>query len=269
MKLGIVGHGVVGSALERLFYRQGQEVHSVAIYDPHQADYASNREKIQDCDLAFVAVPTQERPDGSCDTSIVEEVVRWLDVPTCIKSTVPPGTTDALAAEHGKALCFSPEYVGETPWHLWRDLDTKSFVIVGGAEPARSLTIRAYREVVGPQLRVFSVDTSAPAELCKYMVNAYLATKVAFVNQFYDLAQTYGVNFDELRELWLADARIGRSHSMVTEERGYGGRCFPKDMAAIIQDARKFCDGAPLLEAVDRYNDEVVLRAKAARSEGA
>jgi hypothetical protein len=102
------------------------------------------------------------------------------------------------------------------------------------------------------------------AELCKYMENTFLATKVAFVNQFYDLAQVYGVNYNELRELWLADERIGRSHTIVTEERGYRGRCLPKDIAAIIQAAKPF-GGAPLLEAIDRYNDEVCRRADETR----
>ena len=107
--------------------------------------------------------------------------------------------------------------------------------------------------------RVPSTDAKT-AELCKYMENAFLATKVAFVNQFYDLAEAWGVDYTELRELWLEDERIGRSHTLVTEERGYRGRCLPKDMAAIIQAARQV-GGAPLLEAVDRYNDEVCRRA--------
>ncbi|MCI0352896.1 MAG: hypothetical protein L0Z53_26035, partial [Acidobacteriales bacterium] len=86
--------------------------------------------------------------------------------------------------------------------------------------------------------------------------NCFLATKVAFVNQFYDIASTLGVNFDELRELWLADARIGRSHTLVTEERGFRGRCLPKDMRALISLMRQN-GGAPLLEAVLDYNAEV------------
>ncbi len=92
------------------------------------------------------------------------------------------------------------------------------------------------------------------------MENTFLATKVAFVNQFYDLAQAYGVNFNELRELWRADERIGRSHTIFTEERGYRGRCLPKDVSAIIH-APKQVGGAPLLEAIARYNEEVCRRA--------
>jgi UDPglucose 6-dehydrogenase len=96
------------------------------------------------------------------------------------------------------------------------------------------------------------------------MENSFLATKVAFVNQFYDLAKAFNVNYHELRELWLADERIGRSHTIVTEERGYRGRCLPKDVAALISAARNV-GGAPLLEAVDSYNDEVCRRVDAKR----
>ena len=72
------------------------------------------------------------------------------------------------------------------------------------------------------------------------------------------------MNYNELREVWLADERIGRSHTIVTEERGYRGRCLPKDMAAIIHAARQLA-GAPLLESIDHYNDEVCRRADEAR----
>ncbi len=67
------------------------------------------------------------------------------------------------------------------------------------------------------------------------MVNSYLAAKVIFVNEFYDLAQALGVDYTLLRETWLADPRIGRSHTFVySEKRGFGGSCFPKDTAAIL-----------------------------------
>jgi UDP-glucose 6-dehydrogenase len=75
------------------------------------------------------------------------------------------------------------------------------------------------------------------------------------------------VDYHELREIWLADERIGRSHTIVTEERGYRGRCLPKDVAAIIH-ASRLLGGAPLLEAIDRHNDEACRRADAARAQG-
>lgn len=260
MRIGIVGYGVVGKALGRLFgYEAGKS--GVEVYDKHTVGLGgTERQKaVQHCDLVFVAVPTVEKADGSCDLSAVEEVVSWVNPPMCLKSTVPPGTVDRLARQTGKPIAFSPEYVGETPWHPWKGIESHGFVIVGGEKPLCERVVRAYQEVLGPLVRYVMTDAKT-AELCKYMENAFLATKVAFVNQFYDLAQGFGVSFEALRELWLLDERIGRSHTIVTDERGYRGRCLPKDMAAIIHAARQV-GGAPLLEAVDRYNDDLCRRA--------
>lgn len=258
MRIGIVGYGVVGKALEALL-RQG--AHEVVIYDAFLEPFngPGRRGEINACDLVFVAVPTPEGADGQCDVSSVEEVVSWVKAPTCIKSTIPPGTVNRLAAQYNSRLCFSPEYVGETRWHPWKDIENHGFLIVGGDRLTYDLVVAAYQAALGPLPRYYVTDGTT-AELCKYMENTFLATKVAFANQFFDLAEAYGVNFNELRELWLADARIGRSHTIVTAERGYRGRCLPKDMAAIISEARRF-GGALLLEAVDRFNDEVCRRA--------
>ncbi len=264
MNIGIIGYGVVGRALAKVFGYESGNLH-VRLYDKLLKGLNSPRHKaaIQACDVVFVAVPSPEAPDGSCDVTSVEEVVSWVTAPMCLKSTVPPGTVDRLLAATGKRICFSPEYVGETRWHPWKGIDSHGFVIVGGEKSLCDLVVRAYQEHLGPLVRYYMTDAKT-AELCKYMENSFLATKVAFVNQFYDLAQAYGVNYNELREVWLADERIGRSHTIVTEERGYRGRCLPKDIAAIIQ-AAKTVGGAPLLEAVDRYNDEVCRLADRAR----
>jgi UDPglucose 6-dehydrogenase len=256
MKLGIVGFGVVGKALAQVFkYEAGNP--DLVIYDKFVKgmNTPSRRGAVQKCDLVFIAVPTPEGPDGKCDLSAIEEVVSWIKPVMCVKSTVPPGTVDQLTAKTGKTICFSPEYVGETVWHPLKGIESHGFVIVGGERSACKLVIKAYQQFLGPVPRYYMTNAKT-AELCKYMENAFLATKVAFVNQFYDIANGFGVDYNELRELWLADERVGRSHTIVTAERGYRGRCLPKDMASIIQAARQF-GGAPLLEAVDRFNDEV------------
>ena len=260
MKLGIVGYGVVGKALARVFrYEAGNP--DLVIYDKFVRGMNSpgRRAALQKCDLVFVAVPTPEGRDGSCDLSAIDEVVSWISPVMCIKSTVPPGTVDRLVARTGKAICFSPEYVGETVWHPLKGIESHGFIIVGGERSACQKVIKAYQQFLGPLPHYYLTDART-AELCKYMENAFLATKVAFVNQFYDLAQGFGVDYNELRELWLADERVGRSHTIVTAERGYRGRCLPKDMASIIHAARQ-AGGAPFLEAVDRFNDEVCRKA--------
>ncbi len=265
MKLGIIGYGVVGKALAQVFrYDTGNA--DLVIYDKYVKGMNSPRQRaaLQECDLVFIAVPTPEGPDGSCDLSAIEEVASWVSPVMCVKSTVPPGTVDRLAAKTGKTICFSPEYVGETLWHPLKGIASHGFVIVGGEKSACKLVIQAYQQYLGPMPRYFITDAKT-AELCKYMENAFLATKVAFVNQFYDLAQGFGVDYNELRELWLADERVGRSHTIVTAERGYRGRCLPKDVASIIHAAKQ-AGGAPFLEAVDRFNDEICRKADEANS---
>ena len=260
MKLGIVGYGVVGRALAHVFqYEAGNP--DLVIYDKFVKGMNSptRRAAIQKCDLVFIAVPTPEGGGGQCDLSAIEEVVSWVRPVMCVKSTVPPGTVDRFIAQTGKAICFSPEYVGETAWHPLKGIESHGFIIVGGEKSACKLVIQAYQQFLGPTPRYYITNAKA-AELCKYMENAFLATKVAFVNQFYDIANGFGVDYNELRELWLADERVGRSHTIVTAERGYRGRCLPKDMASIIHAARQV-GGAPLLEAVDRFNDGVCRKA--------
>lgn len=252
MRVGVVGYGYVGKALTTFFRR----AHLVFTYDKNLDGHCSsrNKEDIAACDLVFVAVPTPIAGDGSCDTSAVEEVVGWVKVPLCIKSTVIPGTVDRLAALSHREIVVSPEYIGESSGHPWSEPDSCGFVIVGGPGETAALVTHAYRSCA-PQL-TFHYTDARTAELCKYMENCFLATKVAFVNQFYQIAEVFGVSFEELRDLWLLDTRIGESHTRVGGERGFGGRCLPKDMSALVASLSDH-GGAPLLEAVLRYNSRL------------
>src|SRR5438270_5046903 len=87
------------------------------------------------------------------------------------------------------------------------------------------------------------------------MENCFLALKVAFCNEYYDIAQAMGVNYNELRELWLLDPRVGRSHTFVLpEKRGFDGKCLPKDVAALVQAAKAAGADPMLMEAVITAN---------------
>jgi UDPglucose 6-dehydrogenase len=255
MHIGIVGHGVVGKHLERLF-RVGDR--DLVIYDkllkPRQQ--AQRKQAINQCDLVFVSVPTPSCPTGECDTSVVEEVVDWIMPPICIKSTIGPGTTDRLIARTGKSIVFSPEYVGETPFHRYSDDRAPDLVVAGGISRDRERVLRAYRAVLGPEPHYFGTD-AITAELSKYMENCFFAAKVAFVAQFYLLASAFGADFTQMREIWVADSRVGRSHSTVLNQLGFDGKCLPKDLSAIIASAS--LRGAPvdLLKAIRTFNNAV------------
>lgn len=248
--VGIVGFGAVGKALHDLFP-------GAAVYDEPLG--IGSRSEVNACDYAFVCVPTPRAPDGACDTAIVEDVVGWLETDLIvIRSTVAVGTTQRLAAATGKRIVFQPEYgPAETPDHPFNDLRNVRWVILGGERKDTVAVADLYKTVFSADLAVHQTD-SRTAELAKYMENAYLAAKVAFCNQFYDIAAGLGVDYNELRELWLLDPRIGRSHTFVyPDDRGFGGKCLPKDLSAIIATAIAGGVDATLLEGVQSSNARV------------
>lgn len=243
----IIGHGWVGRHMAQYF----TEADIVDVNGFVRKRYGSGYE------LGIVAVPTPMGEDGRCDTSIVEEVVRkWRDEVGIflIKSTVGVGTTDRLCREYGVRAVFSPEYIGETLGHPLREPRRDIFVILGGEKQARETVARHFKTVLHADARFYLVDAKT-AELCKYMENCWLATKVTFCNEFYDLARAFGVNYEELREVWLADPRITRSHTFVYENnRGFGGKCLPKDLSALCYAARRHGVRAELIEFILELN---------------
>ena len=115
--------------------------------------------------------------------------------------------------------------------------------------------IQAYQSVFTSEL-IINIVEARTAELAKYMENCYLATKVTFCNEFYDIANAFGVDYNQLRETWLLDPRIGRSHTFVYENaRGFGGNCLPKDISAIVYQAEQLGVNCGLLNNVIRRNN--------------
>jgi UDPglucose 6-dehydrogenase len=247
VKVGIVGVGAVGAGIAKMFP-------GATLYD--EPKQMGSRADVNTCDVAFVCVPTPSAEDGSCDTSIVEDVVSWLEASViCIRSTVSVGTTRRLANTFKKDVVFQPEYgPAETPDHPFNDLRKVRWIILGGSSEATRIVSRAWQGVYNSDI-VIRHTTPEAAELCKYMENAFLAMKVSFCNEFYELAQRLEVDYEELRELWLLDPRIGRSHTFVfPDKRGFGGRCLPKDLEAIVRIAEDLEYSPELLTEVMRTN---------------
>ena len=248
MRITIAGYGPVGHYLERVFAPS----HEVVLYDPPRGIGGDG--DLADCDFAILAVPTPPGPHGAADTSVVEDVVAKASPRLAIvcESTVPVGTTERLIAETGKAMVFVPEYAGETEGHPYREMSARTFFIYGGHEPAVSHVRDLYKGIF-PNASHHIVPPST-AEMVKYMENTFLATKVAFCNEFFDLCAATGVDYEEARRMWLLDWRIGPSHTVVTPERGYDGRCLPKDIAAVIATGRELGVPMEILESVQRAN---------------
>ena len=245
-KVGIVGYGHVGGIMKQLFP-------DAVVYDEPKG--VGTREEINECDFAFVCVPTPKAEDGHCDTSIVDDVLKWLNAKIIIiRSTVPVGYTDWMAMQLDKHIVFQPEYYGETVAHPFADPHNRNWVTLGGFEQDTNEVAKLYQKVFTSELIINQVDSDT-AELAKYMENCFYAVKVTFCNQFYDYAQAVGVDYNKLRETWLLDPRISRSHTFVYEDnRGYGGSCLPKDMAAMIYQGYKDGIDMKLLKIVEEIN---------------
>jgi len=256
--IGIVGFGYVGKAVAKTF-----ESHfHVYAYDPAQNFF--HRDPVEKCDYLFVCVPTPMQVSGHADTSIVESVLNiFSNKFVIIKSTVPPGTCDRLAHEYHRRVVFSPEFAGEgkyiLPW--WQgyphptDPRYHNFCIAGGKPEDTHEVIQLHKPILGPCVQYLQTSAVA-AELAKYMTNAWGAMKVTFANEFYELAKSFNVSYDNVRELVIATGFMEAMHSLVFEDnRGYGGKCLPKDLSAIIASVEDHGYDPKLLKQIRASNE--------------
>lgn len=256
IKIGIVGYGYVGKAFDA-FFRSHYEV---KIYDPAYI-LSSTKEEINQCDIGVICVPTPSNSDNSCNTDIVEESVAWLNTPIIlIKSTVEIGTTKRLSAKYNKKIVFSPEFAGEskywTPQGFTTDVKQTPFFIFGTDDRDIGFKlIDIYTPITGPS-KTYRVTDSISAEITKYVENTYFAMKVAFCNEMYDLCEKSGTHWSEVRDLWLLDPRTNRSHTAVfAQERGFSGKCLPKDTKAMVSYGDKVGVNLSVLKTVLSSND--------------
>lgn len=151
-------------------------------------------------------------------------------------------------------IVFQPEYYGETIAHPFADLNNRTWLSFGGTKRGIDLAIKTYQTVINSNVRIYQADAKS-VEMAKYMENAFLATKVTFCNEMYDIAMALGADYNLAREIWIADPRIGASHTFVYEDnRGYGGSCLPKDIASITTQGNKHGVDTTLLQSVIEKN---------------
>ena len=258
MKIGIIGYGYVGKAMGKFF----QDHYDVITYDP-LLKLSTTKEDVNKCDVGVVCVPTPSDKRGFCDTSIVKEVIGWLNTPLIIiKSTVEPGTTDDLIASTGKNIIFSPEYCGESkywsPYKFHGEVKETPFFIFGGFKKDTNKSVDLYMHICGPTKQY--VQTSAiNAELAKYIENCFYAMKVTFCYEIANICKLNNTNYNEVRELWLLDPRINPMHTSVFEEnkKPFAGKCYPKDLTAMVRFADSLGYKAELLQEVLRSNERI------------
>jgi len=261
MKIGIVGQGYVGTAI-----KVGFEPHyTVETYDKYDGFKSTVQlsDMVAECEIIFVCVPTPMREDGSCHTNIVESVVKEIDEWTSryhkdinpivvIKSTVPPGTTDHLNKKYvGVNVIFNPEFL--TEMNFLEDFKNQTRIILGGTRKGTNKLRQVYSKVF-PSATIVKTG-SKTAEMVKYFINSFLATKVSFANEMKIVCDEIGIDYDKVVEYATYDERLGKSHWAVPGpdgDLGFGGHCLPKDVSAIVSEF-----GSELLKSVLSVNDKV------------
>ncbi len=260
--LGFIGQGFVGKAYADDFEKRGFKTVRFALEEP----YRGNKEKIKDCDMVFIAVPTPTTEKGF-DDSIIRGAVKLVGKgkTVVIKSTILPGTTASIQKENPDIFVFhSPEFLREVS--AGHDAGNPERNIIG--MPIASNKFRESAEKilsVLPKAKFELITGAEEAELVKYAGNCFFYFKIIFANLFYEVAKIRNIDWEEVSKAVSADSRIGPSHMNPVHQsgRGAGGHCFIKDFSAFSQWYGESVEdkfGKKVLESLEQKNIDLLLK---------
>ena len=246
-KIGVIGRGFVGSAVEFGFSAQ---CGCSAIVKSYDIDEKRKKDSLEDTvnnsDFIFVSVPTPSNKSG-IDLSFLKSALQSIqdisnksDNIVLIRSTIVPGTTKKLNAQFKNLnIVFNPEFLTERSAKF--DFINQSRFIIGGEEKHTKKVAELYKWRFGDTVQIIQTNFET-AELIKYMNNCFFATKVSFLNEMKLLGDKIGADWDTSIQGFVSDGRIGHSHIQVPGpdgKLGFGGNCFPKDLKAIMEFSNK------------------------------
>lgn len=255
--IGIMGVGFVGGALLK-YFRQVKRFRPL-VYDNYKR--LGSLAQINRANVVFICVPTPFVKNKGFDLSAVEAAIKALTSPKIIviKSSVIPGTTEALQKKYPKhKFIFNPEFLREVS--AYRDMAHPDRQILGVTAKSRASAKKIMRLL--PKSPFGSVMKSEEAEMVKYMANSFLALKVVYANEFYEMCKKLGLDYKAVKQAVVKDARIGDSHFDVEHQgyQGYGGSCFPKDVNAIIEFAESKHLNPALLKSMRDINRKLLKK---------
>lgn len=259
-QIGFIGQGYIGKNYADDFEARGYDTVRYAL----EAPYRANKEKIRECDIVFIAVPTPTTPAGF-DDSIVHESLSLVGEGkiVVIKSTIVPGTTKLLQARYvDRTLLFSPEFLSETT--AASDAAHPFANILGTAENDAPHEAAAERvHAILPAAPFSLTCDSTEAELIKYAHNINGYFQIVLSNLLYDFAAAQGARWEPIEKAIEADPYISNRYAKPVHKsgRGAGGRCFIKDFAAFArayETATKDEFGAAALRALEEKNKSLL-----------
>jgi len=264
--VGFIGQGWIGKNYADEFEARGFSTVRYALEEP----YVANKDRIKDCDLVFIAVPTPTTTKGF-DDSIVRSVLPLVGAGkiAVIKSTLRPGVTEDLqSAFPDRIILHSPEFLREANAAYDAAHPARNLIGIPLDDEAHQTAAATVLEVL-PKAPYNKIMSARTAELVKYAGNVFLALKVVYANLLHDLSEVQGVSYDELQEVLGADPRIGPSHLSVISAsghtdkagRGAGGHCLIKDLEAFRQLYASLAadpKGSAFLDALVAKNNELL-----------
>lgn len=267
MNIGIIGVGFVGGATANVL----EVAHKIYRYDKYKEPF-NKKEDLANiakyCEAAFISVPTPMQNSGAIDytniynslNDLLEEVNNCnrdpSDVLIVMRSTAVSGTTDLLSKDYPFKFAFNPEFLREK--YALEDMKNANRIVIGANDEETGKKVISIYKPIFPNAKYIVVDCKT-SEMIKYSANVFLTGQIAIANELYNICQAIGVDYDKVKEAVLMDERIGRNISVPGHDGdfGFGGKCFPKDLNALIFLARGNLYRPYLLEEIWRLNEKV------------
>ncbi len=262
MRVGIIGYGFVGKALANGI-KNKVDIFKV---DPKLGTSISDLINFNP-EIIFICVPTPMNDDGSQDIKILKKVIDELLIDSfsskiVVKSTILPSNLQEFE-DIKSSLVFNPEFLREKTAN--EDFINSEFIVLGGSKENTKVVAEFYKDCTKCKTNNYQFTDAVTACFLKYSINTFLASKVIFFNQLYELFQATNssVPWEEFIKMISFEERIGKSHMQVPGHDGkfgYGGACFPKDVNAFIKYSKEVGRELSLLNKANNINN--IIRAK-------
>ena len=219
--VGIIGCGFVGGAL-KVWLEENNPECKISVSDPPKGYH----DDLSTIDVAFLQIHVPTEDDGTQDLTLMKELIMGLpNVPVFVRTTILPGTSDRLTKETGHQVCYMPEFLSERT-HI-EDFKRQTMVFTGAVE----LLTKIFKG------KKFAVMTPLEAEITKYAHNVFGAYKVTYFNAVREYCEKMGADWTNVHNGVLLSGYINDTTYVPGPDgkRGYGGKCFPKDVNAFAK----------------------------------
>jgi len=258
-KIGIIGFGVLGQTLFKWLKKQKS---NVLVYDKFKQ--IGSQKELEDANLIFLCLPTPFNKKTGYDIEALEENIEYFKKPKIfvIRSTVLPGTTENFQKKYKKHyFLFNPEFLREAdPWGTFIRTDLQ---IIGYTQKSKKFA-RKILKLLPKAKNLNTIMPATEAEIIKQSINSFLAMKVIFANQIYELAKKLKGDYNFVKKGLENESRLGKSHFDVLHGgyRGFGGKCLPKDINALISHYKNLNLNPEFFETIWKINFQYLKKQK-------